>query len=458
MNTLLLLASLAHADDLLLTHARLWDGTGAPVVEDTSLLVRAGRIAAIGAPPADLTGLRVVDLEGGTVIPGLIDSHVHLVSNPGSHWRQDSEDDRRAQLRQAMRAYLACGVTTLYDPGSLPAYWREVQAWVEAGEPAPELRTSGIALSPVGGYLNGAFPGYPHVSDAAELTRVLDENDALGSYGYKVAIEAGFVGGGWPVFDATMRRTIVDEAARRGKPLFIHAIGPDELDMALAMRPYTLVHTPSKISSEQIDRIRELGSYVTSTFAYDDMTRYGRDPERLGDPLLRLVVPAAQLATATDPTMFRRYRQAVADVILKPRLLRPIAVKVMGGRRFAERRLSDVGAVMARLRAASIPVIMGSDAGNWPVFPYLFHGVSSLRELELLVEQKVPAADALIAATATPARMLGLADRTGTLTVGKEADLVVLGGDPLKDIHALWSVRYTMSDGELRSPEGWMKD
>lgn len=456
---ILLMISQALAGDLLLTNARLWDGTGAPVQEGVSILVREGRVAAIGAPPAETGGLEVVDVEGGTVLPGLIDSHVHLVSNPGSAWRQDDEAARRAQLRQAMRAYLACGVTTIFDPGTLPEYWAEARAWLEAGEPGPEVHHAGIALSPVGGYLDGAFPGYPHVGDRAELILRMDQSEAAGASAFKATLERGFVTATWPVFDEEMRGAIVEEAARRGRPLYVHAIGGDELELALQMRPHGLVHTPEALSAAQLEQIKEIDPFVISTFAYDDLPRYGLVPARLQDPLTRLVVPPAQLATAEAPDTFLRYRQAVAAVLLpRARVLQPVATRVLGAERTAARRLARVGRVLHRLDAAGVRWVMGSDAGNWPVFPYLFHGVSSLRELSLLEEQGFSPAAALTAATRTAARMLGVDDRVGTVEVGKEADLVVTRGDPLQGLDALWGVRWTVVDGELRTPEAWMRD
>jgi imidazolonepropionase-like amidohydrolase len=100
---------------------------------------------------------------------------------------------------------------------------------------------------------------------------------------------------------------------------------------------------------------------------------------------------------------------------------------------------------------------MGSDSGNWPLFPFYFHGVSSLRELEVMAESGMPPVEVLSAATRTPSQMLGVSDRIGTLEPGKEADLVVVDGDPLQDIRALRRIRWTARAGVLRTPEEWMR-
>jgi predicted amidohydrolase YtcJ len=101
---------------------------------------------------------------------------------------------------------------------------------------------------------------------------------------------------------------------------------------------------------------------------------------------------------------------------------------------------------------------VGSDAPNWDVVPYQFLGPSTLREMELLVEAGVPAADVIVAATRTPARMLRIDAEVGTLEVGKRADLVVVDGDPLADMRVLRALRWTVRDGVARTPAEWVAE
>jgi imidazolonepropionase-like amidohydrolase len=129
----------------------------------------------------------------------------------------------------------------------------------------------------------------------------------------------------------------------------------------------------------------------------------------------------------------------------------------MGRERFVERELSKVGGTLHRLLDAGLRVVLGSDSGNWPVFPYLLHGISTLREVDLLAKQGFTPTQVLTAATITPARMLHIDDRVGTVEVGKEADLVVLRDDPTQDLHAVWTIEYTVANGEIRDPAGWIR-
>jgi imidazolonepropionase-like amidohydrolase len=109
------------------------------------------------------------------------------------------------------------------------------------------------------------------------------------------------------------------------------------------------------------------------------------------------------------------------------------------------------------LKAAGVPLVMGTDSGNWPLFPFFFHGPTSWRELRLLSEAGLPPLEVLRTATVNPARMLGLEDQLGTVEVGKLADLVVVRDDPLLDLEkAMHSLQHTIRAGVARTPDEWM--
>jgi imidazolonepropionase-like amidohydrolase len=121
------------------------------------------------------------------------------------------------------------------------------------------------------------------------------------------------------------------------------------------------------------------------------------------------------------------------------------------------------GALAANLRAArtlhdhGVPVVIGSDAGNTAVLGQ-FHGVSTLREIELLASAGVAPADVLAAATRVPAGMLRIDDQVGTVEVGKRADLVVVRDDPLQDVRALRAILWTIRSGVAKTPREWVAD
>ena len=117
-------------------------------------------------------------------------------------------------------------------------------------------------------------------------------------------------------------------------------------------------------------------------------------------------------------------------------------------------RLASSQQAVRRLWAAGVPIVAGSDSGNWPIDPYHFHGPTTLRELQLIGTAGVPPADALASATRIPARMLDLADEIGTVEVGKRADLVIVRDDPLTDLGALRTVRVDDQGRHCPHPRG----
>lgn len=457
---MLLLVLGAHADDRLLTNARLWDGTGAPVRDGVAIEVRGDRIVSIGAPPLVTDGLTIVDLHGATVIPGLIDSHVHLVAAPGAEWRADTEQERVTQLHQQMAALIACGVTTIFDPGTSLDRQPEADAWRARGGPGPENLHAGAVISPTGGYLDRAYlPDYPSVADRDGLRRQLDANVAAGATAVKVALEPGFAEKNWPVFDSAMRAAIVEEAAARSLPLLVHATTPAMLDLALEMSPAGLVHPAAPLSDRRADRVAASGAWVISTLSVHDVWHVGRHPERLARPLLDVVVPPAQLATAREEGRYEQFLERMFDVIgsSKPGWYQDIGAGLLNDTAFIRGRERSVWAALRKLRARGVRLVMGSDSGNWPMIPYLFHGTSSLTEIELLGAAGLSPEEALTAATRTPAAVLGIGDRVGTIEVGKEADLVILREDPLASLAAVWTVQWTMADGVMHTPAEWME-
>ena len=173
---------------------------------------------------------------------------------------------------------------------------------------------------------------------------------------------------------------------------------------------------------------------------------------------MRLTVPASELATARDPRAGRIHaesRVAEAASWLPGPARRAAAAYNFSNGSIREAVASARRALAAENRAG-VPIVAGSDSGNGPIVPYLFHGVTTLRELELLGGAGLSPAQVIAAATRTPANMLGLATELGTIEPGKRADLVIVKGDPLIDLRALRNVLWTVKDGVAKTPAEWM--
>src|SRR3954447_19639779 len=129
----------------------------APPRMGMSILVRDGLIAAIG-PEVEAPGARRLDAEGGTVLPGLIDCHVHLALSPGASQRGDDAEATRALRLRHFRAYLACGVTTVLDTGCPLGSALELQMILRGGQPAPRVLMLSPGITPLGGYATRGRP------------------------------------------------------------------------------------------------------------------------------------------------------------------------------------------------------------------------------------------------------------------------------------------------------------
>ena len=120
-------------------------------------------------------------------------------------------------------------------------------------------------------------------------------------------------------------------------------------------------------------------------------------------------------------------------------------------------RLSATAKTVVKLHRAGVPIVMGSDSGNWPVFPFFFHGPTTWREIRLLERAGLSPEETLRAATLEPARMLGIENDQGTISVGKRADLLLLDADPLKGLgKALPSLHTVVLNGIAHTKEEWM--
>ena len=456
---LLLLAAPAAAQDLLIRNARLLDGTGAPPRERVSILIRDGRIRAIGQV-ADEPNLLTLDVAGASVLPGLIDSHVHLSVVPGSLIRKDPPKALHAQRLLQLRAYLACGVTTVLDAGIEPEIARELQAALAADATGPTALFLGPSFYAPAGY--GSYGrGVETPEQVREQFEVLQ---SLGAVGVKVMLESGWTPlGSLALPSPELRHEIVQEAARRKLPIYVHASSEPDYQLALDLGAHAIMHgllyRDEKLSPKFVTRMKASGAYQVSTLSVMDSLRIEFEPERLEDSITRISVPAAQLKTASDPRSGRVHAESrvasAADWLPAP-ARRAAASYNFSNKAIAEAVASARRALAAEHRAG-IPIVVGSDSGNGPIVPYLFHGVTTLREIELLGGAGLSPAQAIAAATRTPARMLGLSDEIGTVEPGKRADLMIVRGDPLKDLRALRKVVWTVKNGVAHTPAEWME-
>ena len=371
---------------------RLFDGER--VAERSSVLVRDGVIAGVGGPElAAPPGTPVIDGRGRTLMPGLIDAHVHL------------SDSAEADLRQAA----SLGVTTVLDMWSGGPRYERIKALRSLDAPhMASLRTAGGGATVPGGHPSQMGGGdFPTISDSADAQAFVDARIAEGSDYIKIIYDdLKSIGMSVPMLDVRTLRGLVAAAHARGKLAVVHVLTEAQARDAIEAGADGLVHlfTGPTASPDFARLAANRGAFVIPTLS----VLYGSCNQSIGprlaaDSLLRPYI---------RPTLRR-----LAELRLPPR----------GGERFCDGTREAV----RQLDRAGVPILAGTDA---PAPPQAY-GVAVHGELELLVGAGLTPVRALTAATSAPARAFRLTDR-GRIAPGLRADLVLVDGDPTHDVAA----------------------
>lgn len=465
-------AALGGSPAVLIRDATLITGSGDSIREGVDILVENGVIREIGedlARPEATT----IDAAGKTVLPGLIDCHTHLQSVPGAELRGDDRDARISARKTQLRAYVAAGVTTVLDAAAPPSVLNEMRAFTEESNLGPRIEGLAPILTPEHGYFADEglrADDYPDLwapigEDLSLIDAHLDAAALLAPIGVKVTVEDGY---GplpvWPLFDDDALAYIKKSAAAHASPIFVHAIGAEEYRRALKLEPHAFVHGGFLESSPDADTLRAIkasGASVISTLAITDMMLLIWQAERLDDPWVRMLVPEPQRASAVNPEISERMLALIAQENspgwMPGFLARFVASWLYNEASITKLRASALRATKA-MHDAGIPIVMGSDMGNWPLLTSLFHAVGSIREMELLELAGVPRTEILLAATSRAAALIGKSEHVGTIEVGKKADLVIANRNPLDaGMATLRDLAFVMKNGEIRTPASWME-
>lgn len=430
----------------------------------TTLRIEGGRIVAIGQD--DAAGLEVLDAGGRYAIPGLFDAHVHLTLAPGAALRGD-DADTTAELRAwHMRAYLASGITSIFDTAGDDRIAMEVRQRLAAGHPGPRYFALGPPVAARDGYVADLFPPGFGPGEAARVEQHLDLLVRMGANGVKVPLEPGLLAPIWEVLDENVLAAIRDGASRRGLPLYVHALSKEMYAIGLRLAPRAFVHPPETLAPGMLEELVRSRAYVVTTLAAYDVQRDLVHPEAFQSAHDRLVIPPLEMATLENPSMRLAYMVDMVGENLPfvPGRLRNVfgylgltaAGQAMSTREL-DRRLAHTRETLREMHRAGVPLVLGSDAGNWPVFPFFFHGPSTWREIALLEGTGLTPREVLDAATIVPARMLGVEDELGSIEISKRADLLLLDRDPLSGLSAAMpSLHTVVANGVAHTSEEWM--
>ena len=393
---------------VVLRAARLFDVDTGKIVTPGEVLVEGERIVAAGTSVAHPVGAEMIDLGDATLLPGLIDAHVHLFLHPGAEdlqTVQESVPQRTIIATLAAKADLMAGFTAERDMGTEGAGSADtaVRNAINSGQiPGPRLRVSGNAIDILGGHEDANdFNPAQHVlsnatyaNDAEQLVEAIRGQVKEGSDFIKIyetgkdTLVNGRLATPYQYTEAQLAAAVA-EAARTGRRVAVHATG----------EPGALYAVEAGVAS--VDHAYQLS---------DETMRLTREKKIPAVPTFAIAEYFADHATTPAATERERNLQALHAQEFKKQL------------------------------AAGVPMAVGSDVGPFP------HGTQA-REFELMVQYGMNPVAVLQADLTNGARLLGWEGQIGALKPGYFADVIAVPGDPTKDIGVLKRVSFVMKGG-----------
>ncbi len=412
---------------VLVQAGQVLDRPGKPARGPGTIVIRDGRIVDVrngllDASVAEFAGAKVIDLRDKYVLPGLVDSHVHLTSDTGGVLAQLEQ----VQLTPAAKAFnaltnaqktLSAGFTTVRNLGDRDGVTLALRDAIRDGQVVgPNIVDAGTSISTTSGHMDAALGFRDDLRDALDhhenlcdgadaCRRAVRLQVARGVDVIKIATTGGVnsrigAGLGQQMFDDEVR-AIVDTARLYGKKVAVHAHGADGVKVALAAGVNSIEHGTT-LDDECLELFRKSGAYYVPTLS------------TVNGYLERI---------AADPNAYSPAVRAKVDW-----------------------RIRITGESLRKAVPKGVRIAFGTDAGVSK------HGRNA-DEFELMVKHGMTPTQALEAATVNAADLLGLSADVGTLEPGKRADLIAVDGDPLADVTVLKRVPFVMKDGTVFKDE-----
>jgi imidazolonepropionase-like amidohydrolase len=412
---------------VVLRGARVIDGTAGNPIDNAAVVIREGRILAIG-PAASITvppGATVIDYSGKTIIPGLISTHSHVGIFAGV--KSAPENYNRNFILQQLRQYEAYGVTAVTALGLNGPLFYELREDLHAGRvPGADLFGADQGVGAVGGQPAASVVVVadnqitrPNGEERARIA--IREMAARKTDLVKIWLDGG--GGLMPKIKPEVYSAVIDEAHKNGLRVAAHIYDLDDAKAIVRAGVDIIAHgvRDKAVDPELIDMLKARSVWYIATIGLDEsIYSFAEQAPWTKEPFVQRVLHPSVRSLLDDPA----YRE------------RTLAA---AGSAKARAAVANNKENLKTLHDAGVRIAFGSDSGVGLRFP----GVAEHRELALSVEAGLTPMQALTLATSNAAGLLKLEDR-GVLAVGKLANLSVLDGDPTADIgnskriHAVW--------------------
>ena len=397
-------------ETVLIKAGKLIDVRAGRVLTDQAILIEGDRIKQVGAYGSVQapSGAGMIDLSNATVLPGLIDCHTHLTSDPSHNGYESlgiSVPREALYGAKNARLTLEAGFTTVRNVGAAGYSDVALRDAINAGDvPGPRIDASGPAIGVTGGHMDNSLlaPEYHHSADgiADGVPAVIAKVREVVKYGadvIKIAASGGVLSKGdspeATQFSDEEIRAIVVEAHRLGRKVAAHAHGAAAIKQAVAAGVDSIEHG-SFIDAEAIRLMKEKGTYLVPTLYLADW---------FIENYQRLRVPEFMVEKAK---------------VVMPAARKNIEAAFKGG----------------------VKVAFGTDAAVYP------HGLNA-REFAVMVKLGLTPMQSIQAATVNAADLLGWSDRVGSIEPGRFADIVAVSGDPIQDVTQMEHPVFVMKGG-----------